>query len=475
MLEKIARTIAPILNVTKVEIIIDLILSFYVVPSAVTTRSLARYSERSLRSWFRFLSKDYDWVKCRASLFEKFIYKPKTVYVLGADETMQTKSRKGTYGIDSFYNSIVGITQRGVGFLGIAIIDVAAKKSYNIGVLQIVRTAEDKARTAAQKEGKHVSAKKKKAKQKTKKSTATDTNTTPLTDTKRKAGRPKGSTNKEKTIENIPETPSLRYFRLLLNALMGTLTVLMPDINLKHIVGDNAYATLKYLNIALAQNLFLISKLKRNSVLQLPYVYTEETPYIRGRRKIYGTTIANENPPKAFLKANVIDQEAGTRTETFQFEAYAPGCFGQILLNIIILRTEDLATKKVSVLLFFSNDLSLSAQQIWDYYHVRYQIEFDFRDAKQYFGFAHFKNYIQKNVTNIVNLAFLLCLISKILLPHYRQTFAIPTLGIADLKTIFNARFTLKSFLNISQKTTDSIFNAEKIDQFIPLYLINAA
>jgi putative transposase len=475
MLEKVAGVIAPILNVTKVEIIIDLILSFYRVPYAITTRSLARYSDRSLRSWFRFLSGTYDWTKCKVALFAKFIYKPKTVYVLGADETMQTKSRHKTYGIDWFYNSIVGFVQQGVGFLGMALIDVESKSSYHIGLQQIVRTADDKARTAALKVKKATTTLGKKSKKNTKKKNCTTAETSSNDAIKRGVGRPKGSKNKAKTTENVIETPSLRYFKQLLDAVMVVIKVLLPNINLKHIVGDNAYATLAYMQAALAQNLFLISKLKRNSVIQLPYIYPEDAPYKSGRPKVYGNTVANENPPKEFLKTTVIDEKEGTRTETYQLQAYAAGCFAQILLNIIIVRTEDIASKKVSVLIFFSNDLTLSAQQIWDYYHVRYQIEFDFRDAKQYFGFAAFKNYIQNNVTNIVNLSFLLCIISKILLPHYRQTLGIPHLSIRDLKIIFNTRFSLKSFFNLSPKAVDSIFNSEQIDQFIPAFLTNAA
>ncbi|MBK8471046.1 MAG: transposase [Sphingobacteriales bacterium] len=45
----------------------------------------------------------------------------------------------------------------------------------------------------------------------------------------------------------------------------------------------------------------------------------------------------------------------------------------------------------------FSNDLQLDAQTMMAYYTLRFQIEFDFRDAKQHFGLHKFKIIIKRN------------------------------------------------------------------------------
>jgi putative transposase len=464
MLEKIARTISPILNVTNSAILTDIISCFLTIPYAVTTRSLARYSSRSVRSWFRFLGGQYDWIKARVGLFKACSYDCNATYFLAFDETMEGKAGKSTYGIGYFYNSILQIAQRGIGFGACSLVNMQTGVSYFMGLLQTVRTAEDKARTDAQK------AKSKTQKKQTKAGKAGED-----APTKKPVGRPKGSKNKPKAAENVPETPGFRTFKALLTSTVTAIRAEIPKINLKHIIGDNAYATLTYLKLAQSLDLFLLSKLKRNTVLCLPF---EPTPTPaptkrRGRTKTYGEPIDNENPPAHTLKATKI--EGKLQHEYFQFIGYAKGCFLKIKLNVLIVRTTDLKTKKVAVLVFFSNDLALTHQQIWDYYHLRFQIEFDFRAAKQHFGFADFKNYTENNVTNFANLSFLMVLVCQILLPQFRTQTQNEKLSITDLKIIFNARFNLNSFYIYAQKDPTSIFNLENIANFMPKFIINAA
>ncbi|MEN0047520.1 MAG: hypothetical protein AAF806_10725 [Bacteroidota bacterium] len=52
-------------------------------------------------------------------------------------------------------------------------------------------------------------------------------------------------------------------------------------------------------------------------------------------------------------------------------------------------------------MVLFSTDLTLQAEQIITF-ALRFQIEFNFRDAKQYFGLADFKNIKQQQVQNAV-------------------------------------------------------------------------
>jgi len=49
--------------------------------------------------------------------------------------------------------------------------------------------------------------------------------------------------------------------------------------------------------------------------------------------------------------------------------------------------------------------LTLPYDQLIDYYRLRFQIEFNFRDAKQFWGLEDFMNVTQTAVTNAANLA----------------------------------------------------------------------
>ena len=62
------------------------------------------------------------------------------------------------------------------------------------------------------------------------------------------------------------------------------------------------------------------------------------------------------------------------------------------LLNVVVIvKTHLKSGKRVHVVLF-STDIDLTAEQIVDYYALRFQIEFNFCDAKQHWGLEDFMN-----------------------------------------------------------------------------------
>jgi putative transposase len=69
---------------------------------------------------------------------------------------------------------------------------------------------------------------------------------------------------------------------------------------------------------------------------------------------------------------------------------------------------------------------------------LRFQIEFNFRDAKQFWGLEDFMNTSQQAVTNAANLAFLMVNVSAVLLQPYRCHQ--PDFSVLDLKAHYRAR-----------------------------------
>ncbi len=63
-----------------------------------------------------------------------------------------------------------------------------------------------------------------------------------------------------------------------------------------------------------------------------------------------------------------------------------------MLLSVVIIVKTNLKTGKIAKVLLFSNDLKLAYDTLIDYYQLRFQIEFNFRDAKQYWGLEDFMN-----------------------------------------------------------------------------------
>ena len=207
--------------------------------------------------------------------------------------------------------------------------------------------------------------------------------------------------------------------------------------------------------------------------MYLPWINDADQPKLKGRPRIYGQKLNMNALPKQYLQQTEIEGEH--KTESYQIKACAKNTFGQKLLNIVIQRRTRMSDGKVATNIWMSTDCKLYFKVLLDYYRLRFQIEFEFRDAKQYFGLSDFKNYKKENLTNFVNLSFTMCLISKIQLAHYREKINAPNLSITDLKLIHKARFTAKNILKLVRKDTNTIFNEEFCNQFIPQDLINTA
>lgn len=124
------------------------------------------------------------------------------------------------------------------------------------------------------------------------------------------------------------------------------------------------------------------------------------------------------------------------RVETYQLQVYHKDYPN--LLNVVILVKTHLTTGQRGHVVLFSTDLHLAATQLVDFYSLRFQIEFNCRDAKQYWGLEDFMNVSATAVTNAVNCAFLMVNLSHIMLKPYRKQ--TPDFSVRDLKVLFRAR-----------------------------------
>ncbi len=90
-------------------------------------------------------------------------------------------------------------------------------------------------------------------------------------------------------------------------------------------------------------------------------------------------------------------------------------------VNVVILLKTNLATNSCANVILCSGDLDLLYNKLVDYYSLRFEIEFNFRDAKQFWGMESFTNVTPTDVTNAANLAPFMVDISQVLMGQYRQ------------------------------------------------------
>jgi len=251
------------------------------------------------------------------------------------------------------------------------LISVQARRSFPIRVEQVVRREAEKAASQAK-----AAAKKRSA-----------------SSPPRRPGRPKGSLNKPKA--PVAFTPELVRIKAMLDALLHLIAKVCP---LTSLVLDGHFGNPNALHIAQQANLHLIAKLRCDAALSFPYT----GPYARrGPRRKYGQKVAYGHLPVQYLKETTV--EGHIQTCIYQAHLLHKE-FAHALNVVIIVKTNIRAQARAHVVLF-SSDLALAYVSLVDYDGLRFQIEFNFRDAKQYWGLEDFMNVTSTGVTNAANLS----------------------------------------------------------------------
>jgi putative transposase len=236
----------------------------------------------------------------------------------------------------------------------------------------------------------------------------------------RKRGRPKGSKNQ--VAAEVVLSPELLRIKAMLEA---QLTLIAGCIPLAYLVLDGHFGNHPAFQMVRQCGLHLISKLRCDSALYLPY----DGPYQgHGPHRKYGVKLDYRQLPDKCRKATSTEGQIETRiyqTQALHKEFSQP-------LNVVIIVKTNLQTQACAHVILFSSDLALAYDQLIDYYRLRFQIEFNFRDAKQYWGLEDFMNVSETAVTNAANLSLFMVNLSQRALGDLRGTD--PECSILDLK-----------------------------------------
>jgi putative transposase len=210
----------------------------------------------------------------------------------------------------------------------------------------------------------------------------------------------------------------------------------------------------------------LVSKLRYNSALYFPY----EGPYSgRGPRRKYGKKLDYRNLPSKHVQATSIEE--GIKTDIYQMSLWHK-TFAD-LLNIVVIVKTHLKTHKVAHVVLFSSDLTLGYVLLIDYYRLRFQLEFTFRDAKQYWGLEDFMSVNERPVHNSANLAMFMVNVSQVLIRSMRVQW--PEFSVNDLKAWFRGRKYVVETLKLLPEMSDSIFIDQVVSQMAVLGRVNHA
>ena len=348
-------------------------LAMLVMTGRVTMLGLSRWTGKggSYRTVQRFFATVLPWATLFWVFFRQHVYRADEVYLLVGDEVVATKAGKHTHGLDRFFSSLYGKPVPGLAFFTLSFVSIQQRRSFPIHIEQVVRSDAEKAASKAK-----AAAKKQ-----------------PPSTAKRRPGRPKGSKNTPKADGAL--SPEL----LRITGMLGALRQLIAGVvSLTYLVLDGHFGNHNALQMARQHNLHLISKLRCDAALYFPYT----GPYAgRGPHRKYGHKVDYDHLPAQYLKETTL--EGPIQTSLYQAQLLHKEFAHP--LNVVIIVKTNLRTQAHAHVILFSSDLDLAYAPLVDYYGLRFQIEFNFRDAKQYWGLEDFMNVTPAGVTNAANLS----------------------------------------------------------------------
>jgi putative transposase len=360
-----------------------------VMTGRVTMLGLSRWAGKggSYRTVQRFVATVIPWATLLWVFFRQYVYRPGDVYLLVGDEVVATKAGKHPYGLDRFFARLYGKPGPGLAFFTLSLVSTTQRHSFPIRVEQVVRSAAEKAASKAKAQAKK----------------------RPVSRPKRHPGRPPGCPNKPKTPVTL--TPELVRIKAMIDALLRLIMTLCP---LTYLVLDGHFGNHNALHMARQCALHLISKRRCDAALYLP----STGPYAgRGPHRKYGHKIDYDNLPGQYLQETAV--EGHIQTRRYQMPLLHKE-FAQPF-NVVIIAKTNLRTQARAHVVLFSSDLALAHAPLVDYYSLRFQSEFNFRDAKQYWGLEDFMNLTPTGVTNAANLSLFMVNVSYRLRADVRQ------------------------------------------------------
>ena len=440
----ILLALTPVLPKTTCHQLHRIVVAMLAMTGRITQLGISRWTEKggSYRTIQRFFHTEIDWLAVQWLFFTRFVYDPNGTYLLAGDETVVTKSGKHTYGLDRFFSSLCGRAVPGLAFFSMALIHVQNRKAYSLSNEQVLRTEEEKQQATKQK----------RSKQKPESQVNTP---------KKPRGRPKGSKNKQKA--DLPLSAEL--LRIQAQARKVT-TLLKKRMAVVYFVLDGHFGNAGACQMVRQLDLHLISKMRSDAALYLrPTTLQKQTT---PQRK-YGDRLDFAQMSEALL--------CWSQTEDgYNTVFYRAVCLHKHfdrLLNVVILQRTHLASGRKGQVILFSSDLFLGAGALIDYYRLRFQIEFTFRDAKQHFGLEDFMGLKKTSVQNAMSLSLFMVNLSSFLLSSLRTQ--ISGAGIADLKSGYRGQHYASALLKMLPQNPEAIICEQIMEQIGRLGLIHGA
>ncbi len=337
-LENILTQLAGISKAQK-KFFLTLMTTILLVYGKVNFTNLSRYSQLNEKTYRRHFQRSFNFLELNKQLLQLALAVTSRK-ILAMDCSFIQKSGKKTYGKDYFYNSSKSQAERGLEISLLALIDLDINTAYALSVQQTSPSlpTESPRKTTKKSPGKNQK--------------------------KSRKSSPKTSDNQEDEATRVDQY---------LEQLKRAQSYIPSDI--RHLVADGYYSKKKFVDGVISVNFHYLGKLRIDANMR--YLYQGEQKE-RGRPRLYAGKVNFTN-----LSRLTWCQEVEKSVNIYSAIVNHVSLERNIKIVVVV---DQRQPDKTGYLILFSTDLSLTALEIYEYYQARFQIEFIFRDAKQFTG-----------------------------------------------------------------------------------------
>jgi hypothetical protein len=152
----------------------------------------------------------------------------------------------------------------------------------------------------------------------------------------------------------------------------------------KYLVVDAYFSRNPFVTTVCEQNIEIISRLRDDADLLYPYVGSH--PKKKGAKKKFEGKFDARNLDEAHFTCFCIQKDECKKENFALYEATLYSKALKRYIRLVVMHNFDKEEKIKNHKIFFSTDTTLSGIDIFLYYKTRFQIEFIYRDAKQFTG-----------------------------------------------------------------------------------------
>lgn len=212
------------------------------------------------------------------------------------------------------------------------------------------------------------------------------------------------------------------------------------------LVADSAFSKKPFIDKMLGIGFNVVSRLRRDAALY--YLWDGNPTGKPGRPRVKGDKIDFSNIDKSKVKMLDTDESTG---QVYALKAWCKSLQRKISLVIHILPSGGHR-------LYFSTDENMSGRDVMEYYCTRFQIEFCFRDAKQFVGLNDCQARDKRKLDFAFNSSFTAVNVAKIMCKEYN-------LSIGRLKALMINAYYAQRIIDVFEKNPNTQLNHKIVNE----------